>query len=41
MIDWQEVVAAHQQAVCEIVNRVLGKRDDAAEFFQETFLAAM
>ena len=40
MIDWQQVVAAHQQAVWGIAYRLVGNREDAADCFQETFLAA-
>ncbi len=40
MIDWQQVVTAHQRAVWRIVYRLVGDHDDAADCFQETFLAA-
>ena len=41
MTDWQAVVGRHRQRVWCTAYRMLGNRPDAADCFQETFLAAL
>lgn len=38
--DWQAIVTEHGPAVWQTAYRLLGNRSDAADCFQETFLAA-
>ena len=40
MIDWDEILAAHGQAVWRTAYRLLGQHADALDCYQETFLAA-
>lgn len=39
--DWQAIVSKHGPAVWQTAYRLLGNRADAADCFQETFLAAL
>jgi len=39
--DWQAIVTEHGPAVWQTAYRLLGNRADAADCFQETFLAAL
>lgn len=39
--DWQAIVARHGPVVWQTAYRLLGNRADAADCFQETFLAAL
>ncbi len=39
--DWQMIVKEHGPAVWQTAYRLLGNRDDTADCFQETFLAAV
>ncbi len=39
--NWQAIVAEHGRAVWQTAYRLLGNRSDAADCFQETFLAAL
>jgi len=41
MIDWEEIVGRHGGIVWKTAYRVLGDHADAADCFQETFLAAV
>ena len=41
MTDWQTIVHSHKGAVWRTAYRLLGNTDEAADGFQETFLAAL
>lgn len=41
MADWQKIVSQHSGSVWQTAYRLLGKADEAADCFQETFLAAL
>lgn len=41
MEDWQSIVSRHQAMVWQTVHRLVGQEADAADCFQETFLAAV
>ena len=41
MVDWPEIVQRHREMVWQTVYRLLGRECDAADAFQETFVAAM
>lgn len=41
MTNWAEIVHRHRGVVWQTAFRLLGNRDDAADCFQETFLAAL
>ena len=40
MMDWQEIVSRHSGLVWRTAYRLLGRHDEAADCFQEAFLAA-
>lgn len=41
MTDWQKIVGRHSRTVWQTAYRLLGDREEAADCFQETFLAAL
>ena len=41
MADWQKIVSQHSGSVWQTAYRLLGRADEAADCFQETFLAAL